>query len=167
MMSLLDRRALGRWMAALLGAAALSRFAGPAEAAGPRPFNSGPDGLMLRGYDPVAYFDQGQPMLGDPAIQLVQDGLVWRFSSAENRAAFLADPSRYQPAYGGYCAMGMALEREIDGDPQVWRIVDGRLFLNVDQAVQALWGQDIAGNVAQADRNWPKIKDASPDHPGG
>ena len=132
-----------------------------------RPNNVGSDGLMLRGFDPVAYFTEGKPTEGDPAIQVVQDGLTWRFASAANRDAFLADPAKYRPAYGGYCAMGTALERKIDGDPEVWRIVDGKLYLNVNQDTQKYWEQDIPGRIEQADSNWPKIKDVPPDQLGG
>lgn len=144
---------------ALFGAAILARPAPLRAGETSVAYNAGPGGLMLKGYDPVAYFQDDVATKGDPSIQTVQEGLIWQFASAANRDAFLADPARYQPAYGGYCAMGTALERKLDGDPEVWRIADGRLFLNVNKDVQKRWVQDISGNVRTADANWPKIKD--------
>lgn len=122
---------------------------------------------MLRGHDPVAYVEQGRPVQGDPAFQAERGGVTWRFASAANRDAFLADPARYEPAYGGYCAMGTALGRKLDGDPQRWRVVDGRLFLNVNLDVQKRWLGDIPGHVREADANWPKIKEIPAAELGG
>ena len=84
------------------------------------------------------------------------------FASAANRDAFQADPATYAPQSGGFCAMGVALERKLDGDPNAWRVVDGKLYLNVNKDVQKKWLEDVPGNNKKADINWPQIKGKTP-----
>lgn len=115
-------------------------------------------GLALRGYDPVAYFTVGEPVKGKRSLSVEHGGGTYRFSSQETRELFLADPDKYLPAYGGYCAYGTAQNTKVDGDPRIWHIVDGRLYLNITRDVDRVWQQDIAGYIAQADRIWPNIK---------
>jgi YHS domain-containing protein len=119
-------------------------------------------GLALRGYDPVAYFAAGQPTPGDAAFTAEHAGATYRFANAANRDAFLKEPAKYLPQYGGFCAMAAALEKKFDGDPNVWKIVDGKLYLNVNADVSKRWQEDIPGNVNKADGNWQKIKDKAP-----
>ncbi len=128
----------------------------------PLAINIDEQGVALRGYDPVAYFTAGAPTPGDPSLTAVHDGATYRFASAANRDTFLADPAKYAPAFGGFCAMGAALEKKLDGDPNVWRIVDGRLYVNVAETAQKRWLEDVPGNLAKADANWPRIKDMAP-----
>jgi hypothetical protein len=82
----------------------------------------------------------------------------WRFASAEHRDAFAAEPERYAPQYGGFCAYGVAQGYRVDVDPTAWRIVDGRLYLNYNHSVQRQWAADIPGFVRQADQNWPRLR---------
>jgi len=117
------------------------------------------DGLLLHGYDPVAYFRSGGPQKGRADVTATFHGGTLRFASEENRTAFLADPEHYLPAYGGFCAMGMAIERKVDGDPQVWRIVDGKLYLNVNRSVAEGWAGDLKQNISSANGNWTRVKD--------
>lgn len=119
-------------------------------------------GLAIRGYDPVAYQSAGAPTPGDPAISATHDGATYRFASEANRALFLADPAKYLPAYGGFCAMGASYGRKFDGDPMQWRVVDGRLYLNVHENAMRRWLENIPGNITRADRNWPGISDKAP-----
>lgn len=119
-------------------------------------------GVALRGYDPVAYFTAGQPTVGDAKFSVQHEGATYRFASAENKDKFAAAPAKYIPAYGGFCAMGTAFGKKIDGDPTLWKVVDGKLFLNVNPQVQTRWLQDVPGNVAKASGEWPKIKDKAP-----
>ena len=79
-----------------------------------------------------------------------------------NKEKFLADPAKFVPAYGGYCAFGTAMGFKFDGDPEQWRIVDGELFLNISADIQERWLTDIPGYVAQADENWPEIANVPP-----
>ncbi|BBK32429.1 YHS domain-containing protein [Stella humosa] len=114
--------------------------------------------LAIRGYDPVAYFTQGAPTPGRADITADHAGATYRFASAGNRDAFRTDPARYLPAYGGFCAMGTALGRKVDGDPQQWRIVDDRLYLNYDANVAHHWAQHIPQNTFAADGKWLFIR---------
>lgn len=109
------------------------------------------------GYDPVAYFTQQQPVKGDKRYAFEWMGAEWRFASAENRDRFAAAPERYAPQYGGYCAWAVAQGYTASGDPQHWKLVDGRLYLNYDAEVQKKWEQDIPGFIVKADRNWPAV----------
>lgn len=116
------------------------------------------DGVAVHGYDVVAYFTQGKPVEGNASITASHDGAVYRFSSAENRDLFAADPAKYAPQYGGYCAFGTAMGRKFDGDPQAWRIVDGKLYLNLNKQVQSKWKENIPGFIRGANNNWPLIR---------
>lgn len=118
--------------------------------------------LALKGHDPVAYFTASAPTLGKARFTAQHLGATYRFASAANRDAFVANPAKYAPAYGGFCAMGVALEKKLDVDPRAWRVVDGRLYLNVNKDVQKRWLDDVPGNLANAERNWPRLKDRVP-----
>lgn len=113
--------------------------------------------LAVGGYDPVAYFTEGRPIEGSSRHAVDYLGAEWRFASAANKAAFQADPHKFAPAYGGYCAWAVSQGYTAKGDPQIWKIVDGRLFLNYDDSVQARWERDIPGHVRSADANWPAV----------
>lgn len=111
----------------------------------------------IEGVDPVAYFAEGRPVKGDRAFEHVWMGATWRFVSQANRDAFAADPARFAPQYGGYCAWAVANGYTASIDPEAWRIVDGKLYLNYSKGVQAKWVKDIPGNIRKADANWPGI----------
>jgi len=111
----------------------------------------------IRGYDPVAYFIEGRPVKGDQKFTLEYQGATWRFASAANRDRFAADPERYAPQYGGYCAWAVSQGYTASIDPDAWKIVDGKLYLNYSNGVQKRWSQDIAGNIAKANANWPGV----------
>jgi YHS domain-containing protein len=119
-------------------------------------------GLALRGYDAVAYFTDGQPKKGDPKFHTKLNGATYYFASADHLKKFKANPDAYLPQFGGFCAMGTAMNRKIEGDPNVWKLVDNKLFLNANPDVGRRWSQDIPGNIARADDNWPQIKDKAP-----
>lgn len=118
------------------------------------------DGIALGGHDPVAYHVQGGPAAGDAAHTAEWGGVTWRFASAANRDAFLADPARYAPAYGGYCAYGVSQGYLVSVDPAAWTIVDGRLYLNYSQSVRRTWEKDIPGHIAAAETAWPGLDPA-------
>jgi YHS domain-containing protein len=134
--------------------AAVSRIAAASSTTPVNPVNTA-DGIALKGYDPVAYFTTGQPARGTDAFTDRWKGATYRFASAENRELFRADPERYLPQYGGYCAYAMSLNRIADIDPERWKIVEGKLYLNNGRFSHTLWSFDIAGHIASADRNWP------------
>lgn len=119
-------------------------------------------GVGLKGFDPVAYFTAGSPTMGKSSIAAAHDGVTYYFASIENRDKFKADPAKYAPQYGGFCSMGVALEKKLDGDPQAWRVVDGKLYLNVNKDVQKKWLEDVPGNLKKAEMNWGSIKAKTP-----
>jgi len=114
-------------------------------------------GTAVKGYDVVAYFEDGEAREGSSDFETEWRGATWQFTSADHRDRFAADPERYAPQYGGYCAYGMAKGKAVDVDPQAWRIVDGKLYLNYSKKVQSLWEKDVPGYVAKADANWPGV----------
>lgn len=112
-------------------------------------------GLAIRGADPVAYFTEGAAVAGKAEHEYEWNGTTWRFSSAENLAAFQADPEAYAPEYGGYCAKAMSEGNVASVDPRAWKIVDGKLYLNYSKDVQSQWLEDVPGNIEKADDFWP------------
>ena len=114
-------------------------------------------GLAIRGYDPVAYYQQSAPVKGSSQFSYQWGGATWLFSSAENRDRFQAEPEHYAPQYGGYCAYAVSKGRTASIDPEAWKIADGRLYLNHSKGVQKKWEQDVPGNIVKADRNWPEL----------
>ncbi|MGH6948199.1 MAG: YHS domain-containing (seleno)protein [Kiloniellales bacterium] len=120
------------------------------------------DGYAIHGYDAVAYFTKGEPTEGKDEFVAEHDGARYRFASAGNRDAFRADPAKYAPQYGGFCAYGTAQGRKVDGDPEARSIVDGKLYLNINRKVHSLWNEDTAGYIRGSNHNWPIIE-AIPD----
>lgn len=115
--------------------------------------------LAIRGYDSVAYIHENKAVPGSAEHSVLHDGAVYRFASSRNKAAFEKNPQRYLPAYGGFCAYGVAVGAKFDGDPEVFRVVDGRLYLNLNPGIQAKWGEDVTGNIDKADANWRTIRE--------
>ena len=116
----------------------------------------------VQGYDVVSYQTGKRPIRGNGNFVAVHDGATYQFSSADNQKAFEKDPERYVPAYGGYCAFGTSVGKKFIGDPEVWRIVDGKLYLNLDTSIQSEWLKDVPGRIRSADANWRNIKDKNP-----
>lgn len=123
------------------------------------PVNTNWRGLAIKGYDPVAYFTDGKPFEGDTKFTFEWQGAKWRFASAENRDAFAREPARYAPQFGGYCAWAVSQGYTADIDPEAWKLVDGKLYLNYSPKVQAKWEEDVARNIANAESNWPALRD--------
>lgn len=114
-------------------------------------------GTAIDGTDPVAYFTEGRPVEGSSEFTHEWNGAKWRFSSAENRDKFIADPEAYAPQYGGYCAWAVSQGYTASTDPNAWRIVDGKLYLNYNTSVQEKWEKDIPSHIQSADGNWPNV----------
>ncbi|MEL6644802.1 MAG: YHS domain-containing (seleno)protein [Pseudomonadota bacterium] len=115
------------------------------------------NGIAIDGTDPVAYFTEGGPVAGDPGITLDWNGATWRFSTADNRAMFEADPEAFAPQYGGYCAFAVSQGYTASTVPQAWTIHDNKLYLNFSRSVRRRWERDIPGHVAKANANWPAV----------
>lgn len=148
---------VGSWRRFIIFAA-VGMCAAVASASGPKPpVNRENGGLALKGYDVVAYTAGGTAVRGTPEFQQSWNGAVWRFSSSENQARFSRDPEKYAPQFGGYCAYAVSRGYTADIDPQAWRIVEGKLYLNYSKRVQRLWEQDIPGNIAKGQANWPAV----------
>ncbi|UZD90208.1 YHS domain-containing (seleno)protein [Cognatishimia activa] len=124
--------------------------------------NASNTGLALQGYDPVAYFTEGQATPGSYKITTVYNDTTYRFASEAHKATFEANPEAYLPQYGGYCAFGAAMGFKFDGDPELWKIVDGELYLNLAQDIQERWEGDIPGYIEKADAQWTNIEDVAP-----
>ncbi|MEC9344935.1 MAG: YHS domain-containing (seleno)protein [Pseudomonadota bacterium] len=127
-------------------------------------------GFAVSGYDVVAYHgltqapvgqSQPAPVPGKAGIVAEYNGAKWAFASEANKAAFLADPARYVPAYDGHCAYGIAQGGKVPANPQLWRIRDGKLYLNINRDVVGFWEADIPGNLKQSTANWPKLEPAA------
>lgn len=111
----------------------------------------------IKGYDPVAYFLSGKPVKGSKEFTVNWKDAKWYFSSAKHLALFKANPLKYAPQYGGYCAYGLAKGKLFKIEPDAWAIVDGKLYLNYDEGVQDTWKNDQANFIKKADANWPKV----------
>lgn len=150
-------------MAALLLAALPSGFifAGAAAAVpgSTSTVNVDVHGVGLGGFDPVAYFDTGKPTRGMPALQTSYGGATYYFASGPHRDAFLRDPAKYVPEFGGYCVVGASFGEKVDTDPETGKVVNGKLYLNNSQRALQIFDKDQAGTIAKADANWPAIKD--------
>lgn len=143
-------------LAALMLAAAVPAST-PAFAKPAPEVNVEADGLAARGYDVTAYFAQGKPVRGSAAHQLNYKGSTWRFASAANLARFKADPSAYAPQFGGYCAWAVSQGYIAPGDPEQWKIVDGKLYLNYNARAKELWEADQADAIERGHANWPAV----------
>lgn len=113
--------------------------------------------VAVGGYDPVAYFTDNKPVKGDSRFSTGYQGVQWHFASAANRDRFIAAPERYAPQYGGYCAWAVSEGSTASADPRLWKIVEGKLYLNYDADVQKKWEADMAGHIRKADKNWPAV----------
>jgi YHS domain-containing protein len=119
--------------------------------------NTDKQGLALKGHDPVAFFTQGRPVLGDYRYESNYNGTRYRFASAENKKLFDVDPARYVPQFGGFCAYGVSRGYAVDVELDAFQIVDGRLLMQYDKSVRDRFNQDTEGNLKRADANWPKV----------
>jgi YHS domain-containing protein len=113
------------------------------------------NGVAVRGYDPVAYFIEKRAVKGKPDFAVkIEDGAIYYFASAENRAIFIAEPQRYTPQYGGYCAMGAASGVKAQSDPRSFRVLEGKLYLVSNPPNASKWSQDAPNFIKKADANW-------------
>lgn len=120
------------------------------------------DHLAVKGYDVVAYFSDAKATAGSSDHESHWRGATWRFASAENKASFDRDPASYAPEYGGYCAWGVAAKNDLfEVDPEAWKVVGGKLYLNFNKEVQSTWLDDTAGFIRSADENWPGLVNAN------
>jgi YHS domain-containing protein len=124
----------------------------------PRQFNINKSGLAIQGYDPVAYYASGKPAEGKKEISYSFGGITYRFSSTQNKQAFIADPARYEPQYGGWCAYAMGASGEkVEVDPETFKIINGKLYLFYNRFFNNTlksWNKNEPALKAKADSNW-------------
>ena len=113
--------------------------------------------LALQGYDTVAYFTVGEPTKGVADYSTTYEGAEFRFVSEENLNLFLADPAKYAPQFGGYCAWAVAQGQTAKGDARRWAIVDDKLYLNYNKGIQRRWDKDRAGFIESGNDHWPTV----------
>ena len=127
-------------------------------------------GFAVSGYDVVAYHGLTQSPVGTAQPEAVPgraditaewNGAVFAFATEANRDTFLADPAAYAPQYDGHCAFGVSKGGKVPGNPNLWRIIDGKLYLNINREVVGFWEADIPGNLSLAEGNWPGIEGAA------
>ncbi|MBC7929575.1 MAG: YHS domain protein [Rubrivivax sp.] len=133
---------------------------------GVAPVNKDKTQLALRGYDPVAYFREGAAVEGRQEFESAWNGAKWRFKSAENRDEFARVPEAFAPQYGGYCSYAVGNGYTADGDPQAWKIVGGKLYVNYNTDVREMWEKDIAGLISKGDENWARFQKSEPEFKG-
>lgn len=122
--------------------------------------------LALNGYDAVAYFNDEKAVKGSNNFTHEWKEAKWRFANPANLDAFAREPEKYAPQYGGYCSWAVGHGYTAKGDPEAWKIVDGKLYLNYNQDVKAKWEIDTPGYIAKGDDNWPKFLKEKPEHKG-
>lgn len=124
-------------------------------------------GYAVSGYDVVSYFDLTQAPVGSPQpaplpgradLTAEHNGATFAFATEANRDRFLRDPGAFAPQYDGHCAYGVAKGGKVPGNPTLWRILDGKLYLNITQTVVGFWEEDIPGNLTLSEGNWPGIE---------
>lgn len=120
--------------------------------------NANNNDLAIKGYDTVSYFTKGSPTKGSDKYTAAYNGAIYHFSSAHNRDLFKATPAKYAPQYGGFCAMGVAMNQKFDTDPTAWHIKGDKLYLNLNKDVQKQWLKDVPGFLKTAQVNWTGIK---------
>ncbi|MDA0407376.1 YHS domain-containing (seleno)protein [Vibrio alginolyticus] len=123
--------------------------------------NLGENDVAIHGYDPVAYFVNNKPVEGSAKYTATHEGAIYRFSSADNRDMFKANADKFAPQFGGYCAMGVALNKKLDIDPSAFYIKGDKLYFNLNKTVQKKWLEDVPGNIKTANRIWDGIEDLS------
>lgn len=112
----------------------------------------------IQGYDPVAYFKESKPVKGKADLTYTWKQATWHFSSQQNLEDFKANPEKFAPQFGGYCAYGMSEGHKAPTSPDAWTVLDDKLYLNYNKNVRELWNKDRAGNIEKATKNWPSVK---------
>ena len=116
----------------------------------------------VQGNDLVSYHTSNDPVRGSGHHVSEHEGVTYLFANKENKQTFDQNPQKYLPAYGGYCAYGVSVGKKFIGDPEVWKVVDGTLYLNLDNKIQKEWLKNVPGRIEAANKKWEEIKDKSP-----
>lgn len=117
------------------------------------------DDVAIEGYDSVAYFKDNEAKKGSKSHTVRWHDKIWYFSSEQHQELFASNPQEYAPQFDGYCAWAMTEDRIATTDPEVWKIVDGKLYLNCSLEAYEKWRQDIPGHIREANANWAERKE--------
>ncbi len=139
-------------IAAVLCLASTLAFAG-----GKTLVNVDKTGLGLKGYDPVGYFIENRPVMGNPQFTSFYNGVRYQFASPANKAAFDANPGKYEPQFGGFCAYAASEGKTAKIEPDAFEVLNGRLLLQYDKDVREMFNKDPQGRLKKADNNWPGL----------
>ena len=120
---------------------------------------TGSDNVAIKGYDTVAYFTEGQAMKGKSNFVASWNNAEWFFANAGHRDLFAANPERYAPQFGGFCANGLSKGKQVAANPEIWVIVDGKLYIKFSEKARAQWNKDRAEKIKKGEENWAKYQE--------
>lgn len=146
----------------VIGAAAIASAC--SSQAGIAPVNTDANGFAVRGYDTVAFFADNATIQGSPAFEYVWKGAKWAFANAENLEKFKRDPEAFAPQFGGYCSYAVSHGYTADGDPNTFKIVDGKLYLNYNEKAKAAWEAEQEKLIKEGEKNWTGFQTKKPEH---
>lgn len=135
----------------------ISIFAGVVNAA-PANVEVDKNHVILAGYDAVAYFTENKPVEGSNQYTATHNNAIYHFSSKQNRDTFNANPTKYEPQYGGFCAYGASLGKKFEVNGKAFEVVDGKLYVNKNESVYEAWVEDKAENIDEANKQWEVIE---------
>ncbi len=141
-------------------------FAACSPTEGVQKINVDANGAAIRGYDTVAFFAENSAVKGNPTFEYAWNGAKWVFANAENLEKFKADPAAYAPQFGGYCSYAVSHGYTADGDPETWKIVDGKLYLNYNQKAKDAWEKEQDKFIQDGEKNWKTFQSKKPEHKG-
>lgn len=147
-----------RMLASVLLGLSFGLFGADGQAEARQLFDQNGAGIAIQGYDPVAYFTDGKAVKGSDAFPYQWLGATWHFASAEHRDLFTADPVKYAPQYGGYCTSGIVGANLHGADPKIWRIVDGKLYLNGSQYALKHFADSAPEGIEASDAKWEELQ---------
>ncbi|HVE55375.1 MAG TPA: YHS domain-containing (seleno)protein [Pyrinomonadaceae bacterium] len=133
---------------------------------GVKKINTTAENIAIKGFDTVAYFSAEKAIEGNPQYSFIWNGAKWYFSSAENMEKFKAAPEQFAPQFGGYCAWAVSKGYTANGDPNAWKVVDGKLYLNYNQQVKEKWEAEQQKLIEDGKKNWEEFKKKKPEHKG-
>jgi YHS domain-containing protein len=128
--------------------------------------NTTAENIAIKGFDTVAYFTAENAVQGNPKFEFVWNGAKWLFANAENLEKFKANPEQFAPQFGGFCSFAVSKGYTADGDPNAWKVVDGKLYLNYSPKVKEMWEAEQEKRIKDGEKNWEEFKTKKPQRKG-
>ena len=153
-------------LSALICLSVAIAFAACTSSEGVKPINADGSGVAVRGFDAVAYFTVNSAVKGDPKYEFLWNGARWYFASEENMEKFKRDPGNFAPQFGGYCSYAVSHGYTADGDPEQWKVVNGKLYLNYNQKAKEAWEREQDKLIKDGEHNWAEFQKKKPEHKG-